>query len=379
MNNIISKLPNVGTTIFTVMSGLANEHQAVNLSQGFPDFPIDEKLIDLVADAMRKGFNQYAPMQGVAVLRNEISAKIQKLYGVNFCPDKEITVTCGATEGIFDIITAVVRQGDEVIILEPAYDCYIPAVELCGAKPVCIPLRFEDFSVDWQAVEEAMNEKTKLLIYNTPHNPSGANWSQNDMEYLLRLAEKYPFFILADEVYEHVSFTPHITILAQESLRNRFFAVYSFGKTFHATGWRTGYCVASENLTKELRKVHQYVTFSIAAPLQYGLAEYLKNAENYQNVAQFYAKKRNFFCNLMRETKFKFTPCEGTYFQTVDYSEISEENDMEFVFRLVKEFGVAAVPLSPFYSAKTDIKKIRFCFAKKEETLTEAVERLKKI
>jgi methionine aminotransferase len=379
MKNFTSKLPNVGTTIFTVMSGLANEYQAINLSQGFPNFPVDEKLINSVSDAMRKGFNQYAPMAGVKELREAISKKTEKLYGVHYCPEREITLTCGATEAVFDIITTLVMRGDEVIVLEPAYDSYLPAIELAGGVPVCVPLRASDFSVDWQSVENAISEKTKLLIYNTPHNPSGSNWKPSDMQNLLKIARNRDFFILADEVYEHIAFTPHITILREQELRKRAFAVYSFGKTFHATGWRAGYCIADADLTKEFRKVHQYVTFSIATPFQYALADYLQDENNYLSVSELFRKKRDFFCDLLSETRFRFTPAEGTYFQTASFAEISEESDLAFAERLVKEYGVATVPLSPFYRERTDNKIIRFCFAKTDETLLEAVKRLKKV
>lgn len=376
---MISKLPHVGTTIFTIMSGLANEHQAINLSQGFPNFPCDEKLLDLVTQAMKSGFNQYAPMAGVPILRERIAQKIEKLYGANFNPDTEITVTVGATEAVFDVISAIVHAGDEVIVIEPAYDSYLPAIALCGAKPVCVPLDFPSYAVNWQKVAEAITPKTKLLIYNTPHNPSGSNWKKEDLEMLEKIAEKHQFYILADEVYEHIAFTPHISILTSSKLRERSFAVYSFGKTFHATGWRVGYCVAPAHLTNEFRKVHQYVSFSIATPFQYAIAEYLKDENNYLHISEMYQQKRDKFCQLLAQTRFEFTPASGTYFQLASYKNMSDEHDRDFAIRMVKDFGVAAIPMSPFYQDRTDHKMIRFCFAKTDETLEMAAEKLIKM
>ncbi|ALI98530.1 pyridoxal phosphate-dependent aminotransferase [Rufibacter tibetensis] len=376
-----SKLPNVGTTIFSTMSQLALQHGAINLSQGFPDFDCPPELVDLVADAMRSGFNQYAPSPGLPLLRQKISQKTEQLYGHLANPDTEVTVTSGATEALFAAIAAVVQPGDEVMVLEPCYDSYVPAIELSGGVPVFVPLRFPDFSVDWQQVEDNLTEKTRLLIINSPHNPSGAVWGQTDLDELTRLTQKYPFLILSDEVYEHIVFDnqPHHSVLTVPALAERAFVVSSFGKTYHTTGWKVGYCIAPESLTTEFRKVHQYLTFSTATPLQHAIAAYLNNQEHYLTLPAFYQQKRDLFASLLQPSKFKLLPCAGTYFQLARYSQISDLTDVEFSQWLTKEAGVAVIPISVFYSQNVDHGVIRFCFAKKEETLRAAAERLCKL
>ncbi|RNI25964.1 pyridoxal phosphate-dependent aminotransferase [Rufibacter latericius] len=373
-----SKLPNVGTTIFSTMSQLALQHGAINLSQGFPDFDCPPELIDLVTQAMRAGHNQYAPSPGLPLLRKKISQKTQQLYGHFAHPDTEITVTSGATEALFAAISAVVQPGDEVMVLEPCYDSYVPAIELSGGVPVFVPLRFPDFSVDWQKVENNLTEKTRLLIINSPHNPSGAVWQKEDLEELIRLTQKFPFLILSDEVYEHMVFDnqPHHSVLTVPALAERSFVVSSFGKTYHTTGWKVGYCIAPAALTTEFRKVHQYLTFSTATPLQHAIAAYLDNQEHYLTLPQFYQQKRDLFASLLQPSKFELLHSAGTYFQLARYSQISDLSDVDFSQRLTKEAGVAVIPVSVFNHDGLDHQVIRFCFAKKEETLRAAAERL---
>ncbi|WP_210463255.1 pyridoxal phosphate-dependent aminotransferase [Rufibacter roseolus] len=373
-----SKLPNVGTTIFTTMSQLALQHGAINLSQGFPDFDCPPELVDLVTEAMRNGLNQYAPSPGLLSLRQKISQKTQLLYGYAAQPETEITVTSGATEALFAAIAAVVQPGDEVIVLEPCYDSYVPAIELSGGVPVFVPLRFPDFSVDWQQVEEKLTSKTRLLIINSPHNPSGAVWNQSDLDALTRLTQQHPFLILSDEVYEHMVFDgqPHCSVLTVPALAERAFVVSSFGKTYHTTGWKVGYCIAPELLTREFRKVHQYLTFSTATPLQHAIAAYLDNQEHYLTLPLFYQQKRDLFASLLAPSKFELLPCAGTYFQLARYSQISDLSDVDFSQWLTKEAGVAVIPVSVFNHDGLDHQVIRFCFAKKEETLRAAAERL---
>ncbi len=381
---IQSKLPKVGTTIFTVMSGLAAHYQAVNLSQGFPDFACSPELLELVAQALRNGQNQYAPMIGVGVLREQIAIKTQKLYHKTVNPDTEITVTSGATEALFAAIAAVVRQDDEVIIFEPAYDSYLPAIELNGGKAVPISLKAEDYSIDWQAVKKRVNHRTKLIIINSPHNPTGSILQATDIDELTRLVRDTNILLIGDEVYEHIIFDnqTHQSLLLYEELATRSFVISSFGKTFHVTGWKIGYCIAPPTLTTEFRKVHQYLTFSSATPLQYAIAAYLQNPEHYVNLSAFYEKKRNQFVELIKETRFKILPTAGTYFQLLDYESITQEDDTDFAIRLTKEFGVAAIPISVFYSQDDEAKHrkvLRFCFAKTDETLALAAERLQKV
>ena len=379
---IQSKLPNVGTTIFTVMSQMAAEHNAINLSQGFPDFPVSEKLIDLVYQNMQIGHNQYAPMPGLPKLREAIAHKIKNTGGVSLNMDTEITVTAGATEAIFSSILATVRQDDEVIVLEPAYDCYIPAIELAGGKVIPIGLSLPNFSPDWQKVKDNITDKTRMIIINFPHNPTGAILTESDINALKEILEKQPqLIVLSDEVYEHIIFDgkTNLSVLKDEFLANRSIAVSSFGKTFHATGWKIGYMVAPEAIMKEIRKVHQYNCFSVHTPSQYAMAEYLQHEQNYLGVSAMYEKKREFFQQAMQNSKFKVIPSYGTYFQLLDFSEVSDMGDMEFAQYLIKEKGVASIPVSAFYSDKQDNKLLRFCFAKGEETLKKAADILCKI
>ncbi len=378
---MISKLPSVGTTIFTVMSALAQKHQAVNLSQGFPDFEPDSALVEIVAYYLKKGYHQYAHMAGILPLREAIAQKTAHCYGVKPDPETEVTVTSGATEALFAAISAVVRPADEVIVFEPCYDSYIPAIELNAGKVVPISLCFPDFSVDWKQVEEKINPKTRLLIINSPHNPTGSVLRKADLESLEKIVEKHPnLYILSDEVYEHIIFgQTHESVLRYESLRSRSFVISSFGKTYHVTGWKLGYCVAPPALSKEFRKVHQFLTFSSHTPTQWALADYLQEKERYETLGDFYEQKRNFFRQILEKTPFELLPCKGTYFQLASFRQISTQSDTAFAEYLVKEIGVAVVPISGFYSQNTDNQVVRFCFAKKQETLEQAGERLTKL
>jgi methionine aminotransferase len=377
-----SKLPLVGTTIFSVMSKMAADHNAINLSQGFPEFPVSEELIDLVYRNMQMGHNQYAPMAGLPKLREAIAAKIESLYHCQLNPATEVTVTAGATEAIFSTIMALVHANEEVVVLEPAYDCYIPAIVLAGGVVKTVPLNTDTFTPDWDLINEAVSTTTRMLIINTPHNPSGAVFSVTDIVALKKLVSDNPgLIILSDEVYEHIVFDgqKHLSVLGDEQLAKRSVAVYSFGKTFHATGWKIGYVVAPEALSNEIRKVHQYNCFSVHTPTQYAMAEYLKHEKNYIGLGETYQKKRDFFLDKVRDSKFKVIPSHGTYFQLLDYSAISNVTAMDFASYLTKEIGVASVPVSAFYQQKTDPKMLRFCFAKGEETLEKAAELLCKI
>jgi methionine aminotransferase len=377
-----SKLPLVGTTIFSVMSKMAADHNAINLSQGFPEFPVSEQLIDLVYRNMQMGHNQYAPMPGLPQLREAIAAKIESLYHCQLNPSTEVTVTAGATEAIFSTIMSLVHAGEEVVVLEPAYDCYIPAIILAGGIVRTVPLTTDNFTPDWGLIDDAVSTNTRMLIINTPHNPSGAVFSATDITALKKLVANNPdLIILSDEVYEHIVFDgkPHLSVLSDEQLAKRSVAVYSFGKTFHATGWKIGYVVAPEALSNEIRKVHQYNCFSVHTPTQYAMAEYLKHERNYLGLGQMYQKKRDFFLDKVKNSNFKVIPSHGTYFQLLDYSAISDESAMEFASYLTKEVGVASVPISAFYQQKTDPKALRFCIAKGEETLGKAAALLCKI
>ena len=376
-----SKLPTVGTTIFTVMSNMANEYGAINLSQGFPDFEPDHYLLDLATHYLHQGKNQYAPMTGVHLLRERLSEKFNGLYQIDLHEEQEITITAGGTQGIFTVISTLVRPGDEVIYFEPAYDSYRPSIELCGgiAKPII--LEGPDYEIDWNLVRKMFTAQTKLIIINTPNNPTGRIWSSNDMQNLQQLLMNTEVFLLSDEVYEHLIYDGkrHESILKYPDLRERGFAVFSFGKTYHVTGWKIGYVIAPPQLTKEFRKVHQFNVFSVNTPLQFALADYLEDPGQYLKLNIFYQEKRDYFLKLLAGTGLKPLSCEGTYFQCCEYSHLSKENDVEFTKWLVKEIGVAAVPLSSFYHQPPDARIIRFCFAKKEETLTAAGERLKKL
>ncbi len=378
---IQSKLPDVGTTIFTVMSRLANEHRAINLSQGFPNFDCSPRLIQLVNEYMNKGMNQYAPMAGAMPLREQLAQKIYTLYQNSIHPETEITITAGATQAIYCVIAAFIRQGDEVILVDPAYDSYAPSVVLNGGKPVAYELKSPNYNINWTELEQLVSPKTKMIVVNTPHNPTGSILSAKDMRTLQDLVEKYDLLVLSDEVYEHLIYDDvlHESALKYPQLFQRTLATYSFGKTFHSTGWKMGYCVASEHLMKEFRKVHQFNVFSVNTPVQYAMAEFLKNPDEYLSLPYFYQQKRDFFEQAMSTSRFEPLSCSGTYFQLYDYSAISDESDIDFTKRLTTEYGVAAIPISVFYTSKRDEKVIRLCFAKTEETLEKAAELLVKV
>lgn len=368
-----------GTTIFTVMSALAQQHNAINLSQGFPDFPIDEQLGALLHEAANSGFNQYAPMPGLPMLRTAIAADFAKRYDVSINPDTEITITPGATYAIYTAFTAILQAGDEVIVLEPAYDSYIPNIETNGAKAVVVSLTAPTFEVDWNKVQAAITGKTKAIIINTPHNPTGAVWNKEDWDKLAELVRGTDIIILSDEVYEQLIFDgrQHCSVLQHPELHERSFALYSFGKVFHNTGWKIGYCIAPPAFTQAFRKIHQFLCFSVNTPAQYALGNYLSQPK-LPNVTQLIEKKRDFFLQHLQHTPFTiYQPSAGSYFQTVSYSAISDMPDTEFAQWLTKEYGVATIPISAFYSNKKDDKLIRFCFAKKEETIAAAFEKLK--
>ena len=373
-----SKLPALGLTIFSEMTQLANDAGAINLSQGFPDFEVHPELIDLVAHYMRDGCNQYAPMPGIALLRERIAAKVDTLYGASYDPATEITVTSGATEALFAAITAVVGANDEVIVFEPAFDSYVPVIELCGGQPVFIQLKFPEYTVDWAEVRAAISEKTKLIILNFPHNPTGAVLAHEDLNQLIQIVQDTNIVIVSDEVYEHIVFDwrPHLSLAAYPPLAERSFVISSFGKTYHATGWKLGYCLAPRTLSREIQKIHQYLTFASNTPMQHALAEFIQKKEVYLQLSDFYQQKRDLFGRFIEKSRFKKLPCHGTYFLMLDYSAITDEPDMEFARRLTVDYGVAAIPPSVFYHKKNDYKVLRFCFAKKDETLEEAAQRL---
>lgn len=380
-NLIGSKLPNTGTTIFATMSKLATENNAINLSQGFPDFNCDKELIALINKHMLAGSNQYAPMPGLMSLREAISQKTEELYSAKYDPETEITITAGATQAIFTAISAIIREGDEVIIFEPAYDCYQPAIELNGGKTIYLQLKAPSYSIDWEEVKKVLNYRTKMIIINTPHNPTGSIMTAADMAKLEKLTKGTDIIIISDEVYEHIIFDgyEHQSVARYPKLAERSFIISSFGKTFHATGWKMGYCVAPKNLMAEFRKVHQFVVFSCNTPIQHALAEYLKNKSNYMNLGAFYQQKRDYFVKLIKGSQFSFEPTSGTYFQLLRYNTLSKEKDTNYAIRLTQEFGVASIPISVFYHNNVDNKVLRFCFAKKEETLEKAAEILNRI
>ncbi|MCB0374878.1 MAG: methionine aminotransferase [Sinomicrobium sp.] len=371
---IRSKLPDIPVTIFTVMSKMAADHNALNLSQGFPNFKGDQKLIDLVSEAMNVGYNQYAPMQGDRELREVIARKLNTLYNSHYDPETDITVTAGATQAIFTAISAVVHPGDEVIVLKPAYDCYEPAVELCGGIPVPLQLKAPEYAIAWDKVRCSITQKTRLIIINTPHNPSGAVLSETDMLQLQALVEGTDIMVLSDEVYEHIIFDGrlHQSAARFPKLAERSFITASFGKTFHNTGWKTGYCAGPKAMMQEFNKVHQFNVFSVNHPMQKALAAYLKTPEHYRGLGDFYQRKRDLFLSLIKDSRFSFIPSAGTYFQLLDYSRITQENDMAFAERLVKEHKIAAIPASVFNKDKEDHKMLRFCFAKTDDTLKKA-------
>ncbi len=373
-----SKLPDVGTTIFSQMTALANQHGAINLSQGFPDFDVAKDLIDLVGQYMTRGFNQYAPSHGVLPLRERLADKQKKLYGAAYDVETEITVTSGATEAVFAAITTVVNTGDEVIILDPAYDAYAPAVTLSGGVPVHVRLASPDYAVDWEKIRSHLTPNTRLLILNTPHNPTGSVLTSRDLDTLAGIVEKYDIFILSDEVYEHIIFDgkKHESISSRPELAGRAFVISSLGKTYHATGWKVGYCLAPQTLTREFRKIHQYLTFSTHTPAQMAYAEFLQYEDRYLNLGAFYQEKRDLFASKLQGSRFKLIPCHGSYFQMLDYSAISDQPDVEFAKELTVTHKVAAIPPSVFYKKGDDSRVLRFCFAKKDETLIQAAQRL---
>jgi methionine aminotransferase len=379
MPELESKLPGVGTTIFTVMSRLAEECDAINLSQGYPDFQPPAALLERVNYHLQAGHNQYPPMTGVQALREQIAAKIAELYGVQPDATTEITVTSGATEALFCAIHAVVRPGDEVIVFDPAYDSYDPAITLAGATTIHLPLSLPNFEIDWDRLAGALSNRTRLIIINSPHNPSGALLTRSDLERLADHLRPYDVFVLSDEVYEHIVFDGHrhASVLANEELAARSFAVFSFGKTYHATGWKVGYCVAPAELSEEFRRVHQFNTFTTVTPLQHALADYLAECpEHYRGLPAFYQEKRDLFLDLFRDSKLTFSPSRGTYFQLAEYSAVSDLPDTEFARWLTEERGVAVIPISAFYKEPPEARYIRFCFAKESDTLREAARRL---
>ncbi|MDG1462884.1 MAG: methionine aminotransferase [Gammaproteobacteria bacterium] len=377
-----SKLPRLGTTIFTVMSELANTHNALNLSQGFPDFSAPQALLERVTHHINHGHNQYAPMPGVPELRAAVTQKIADCYKIAIDSNDEITITSGATEALFSAIQAFVGIDDEVIVFDPAYDSYEPAVTLAGGKTIHVPLLASNFAIDWNRFSDALSDKTKLIILNSPHNPSGAVISQEDLDTLATLITDKPILILSDEVYEHIIFDgeTHHSLLTHPELRVRSLVVSSFGKTYHATGWKIGYCVAPSELTKEFRKVHQFNQFCVATPLQHALADYLEEApEHYQGLGCFYEQKRDYFAELLQDSRFSLTPSAGTYFQILDYSKLSTDPDTIYAEKLTREAGIASIPISVFYAEPPRQQLLRFCFAKDNSTLEKAAEILCKI
>ena len=379
--SLISKLPQVGTTIFTTMSRMALEENAINLAQGFPGFGSDPVLLELVAKYTRGGFNQYAPMSGVSEFKQALATKTQITQGYYPDPESEVTIVSGATEALFAAFTAIVHPGDEVIVLEPAYDSYVPAITLNGGIPIFVPLQSPDFSVDWALVASKINSKTRAIVVNSPHNPSGYVWSQEDVDNLASLVTQHGLFVISDEVYEHILFDgkSHISLGSNAALRERTFVCGSFGKTFHVTGWKIGYCIAPKVLSTEFRKVHQYLTFSTVTPLQYALAEYLEDAEKYLELPSFYQKKRDLFLKGLALTPLQFKPSQGSFFQLATYGHLSKKSDLLIAEQMTRQLKVACIPVSVFYSTGQDHQVLRFCFAKKEEELEEALLRIQKV
>jgi len=371
-----TKLPGVGTSIFTVMSKMAIEYNAINLSQGFPDFKVSEELVQLVTRYMQMGMNQYAPMAGEPTLRNAIAQKAGRLYNTTIDPDTEVTITTGATEALYATITAMVEPGDEVIVMEPAYDSYVPAIQLCGGIVKRVELCMPDYSVDWDLVRSQISPRTRMIIINTPHNPTGTVLYQQDLETLNELVRNTDITVLSDEVYEHIIFDglQHESILAYPELRERSVAVFSFGKTFHATGWKVGYLIAPPHITQEVRKVHQFMTFSVHSPTQFALADYLMDEYHYDELPEFYQQKRDLFLDLIKDSGFEPVPCRGTYFQLLSYRNLWDKPDMEVAEMLTKEYGLASIPISVFYNSDRDERILRFCFAKSDVTLEKAAD-----
>jgi methionine aminotransferase len=378
---IVSKLPNVGTTIFTTMSVLAAEHKAINLGQGFPDFPMNEELVAMVDEAMRKGFNQYVHMNGYVPLREAIAEKVEFLYQTKIDPDTQITVTPGGTYALYTALTTILQPGDEVIVFEPAYDCYIPAIELNGARAVAIQLTFPDYRIDWAEVKKQVTGKTRAIILNSPHNPTGSVLSAEDIAQLREVVKDTGILIISDEVYEHLILDghEHQSILKYPDLMERSFVSFSFGKVYHCTGWKLGYSIASEYLMSEFRKIHQYNAFCSDTPKQVALASFLQKRENYLELGAFLQQKRDYFQAGMAQTRLEPLPTHGSYFQVYSYKNISAQSEKEFAIHLTKEYGVASIPVSAFYQQEVNNQVLRFCFCKKQETLDAAIERLVKV
>jgi methionine transaminase len=378
---ISSKLPRVGTTIFSTMSKLAMEHNAINLSQGFPDFECPQALVTAVNTAMKEGHNQYAPMPGVMRLREMIAEKTEELYGAKYNPETEITVTAGATQAIYTAIAAIIREGDEVIIFEPAYDCYEPAIELNGGKTIYLQLQAPNYTINWNEVKKRVNHHTRMIIINSPHNPCGSILTAEDMKILEKITKNTEIIILADEVYEHIIFDGHRheSMAKYPNLASRSFIISSFGKTFHTTGWKVGYCLAPKELMTEFRKVHQFNVFCVNTPMQYGIAEFLKNKSHYNDLGPFYQAKRDTFNKLLEGSRFSFVASPGTYFQLLSYERITKEKDADYAIRLIKENGLASIPISVFYHKPIFDNMLRFCFAKRDETLEKAAAILRSI
>jgi methionine aminotransferase len=376
--SVHSKLPDVGTSVFTVMSALATQYKAINLGQGFPDFPMPAELVSLVNEAMKNNFNQYAPMQGYMPLREVLAEKVSKLYGATVNPNTQITITPGGTYAIYTSLTTVLQPGDEVIVFEPAYDSYIPNIVSNGAIPIRIDLKFPEYKIDWAEVKKRITLRTRMIMLNSPHNPTGAVLAKEDIAQLQTIVKNTNILLLSDEVYEHIVFDgiPHQSILRYPDLLERSFVCFSFGKVYHCTGWKLGYCIAGAELMKEFRKLHQFNCFSCHTPSQVALSTYLQNADSYLSLAPFLQQKRDYFQQLMQQTRFTPLPSYGSYFQCYTYERISNEGDKELAVRITKEYGVATIPVSAFYQSGTDNKVIRFCFAKKEDTIAAAVERL---
>ena len=376
-----SKLPDVGTTIFSVMSSLAVQHDAINLSQGFPDYECSPELINLVNQYMKQGYNQYAPMPGLLKLRERIAEKQEQLHHSKYSPETEITITAGGTQAIFTALASIIHPGDEVLIFDPAYDSYAPTVTVLGGIVRSFELSPPDYKINWTDVRKMINSKTRMIMINSPNNPTGMILEEEDMRELINITRNSDILILSDEVYEHLVYDGkvHLSVSQYPELKERSFITASFGKLFHNTGWKVGYCLAPEWLMTEFRKVHQFQIFSVNTPVQYAIADFLNDEKNYLGLGDFFQAKKTFFFNLLKDTRFDILPCSGSYFQSVQYSRISEEKDTDLARRLITEFGVASIPVSAFYNKKTDHRVLRFCFAKKQETLEEAVYRLSKV
>ena len=379
--SVSSKLPDVGVSIFAVMTRLANEHGAINLSQGFPDFDCNPALVDAVTAAMHAGHNQYAPMPGVLALREAIASKVNVCYGASYDPQTEIQIVSGATAGLYATLTAFVQPGDEVLLFEPCYDSYVPVIRLSGGKPVFVSLRYPDYRVDWDEVKRAITPRTKVILVNTPHNPTGRMWTAEDMQHLAAIVDGTDIVLIGDEVYEHIIFDGrrHESLLRYPELRQRACVISSFGKTFHTTGWKVGYCVAPQPILAEVQRVHQFMTFTVHTPSQHAFAEFVARDPMASELARFYQRKRDLFLELIEGSRFRPLACDGTYFQLLDYSAIAQASDKDMAMRLITEGGVASIPCSAFLYQDTGGPVLRFCFAKKDDTLRAAAERLRQI